>query len=543
MAPLLDHLWQSTVFALAAGLLTLMLRRNGAHTRYWLWFAASMKFLVPLSPLIALGAFLGVRPVPPDAQPFTAMAAQWMAPFSGAVPVVTMPSAQGPTLTTILIMLWALGAVVLFVLWVVRWIRIDTIRSLAAPLARNAPIAIFEAPTSLEPGLFGIVRPVLLLPQGLAGRLTPVELDAVVAHEICHLKRRDNLTAALHMLVQALFWFYPLVWWLGARLIDERERACDEAVVASGTDAEVYAESVLKVCRLYLHSPLACASGVSGADLKRRMEAIMSGRLASRLQTAKKLALAAFAAASVAVPVAAGFLSADAQSAPSLPGETELAQNFAEQARPRTAVPFAPTAFDKFSGYYQLSSREYLHIFRSGDRFLAQFTGTAANEVFPESPVKFFAKGYPWQISFESDRDGRVTGLVLHHSGYVRPVPKVADAVAFKAQADLAERIHTRTPSRGTEAAVRRQIAALEAGRQDYAIMVPALAVVARREESDTLALFRAQGAFKTLGFKGVAGNGADVYELTFDRGQLEWRVMPLTVDGKVETEGVRQLP
>ena len=109
-----------------------------------------------------------------------------------------------------------------------------------------------------------------------------MELRAVIAHEMCHLERRDNLTAALHMLVQALFWFYPLVWWLGARLLDERERACDEAVVASGNNAETYAESVLKVCRIYLHSPLACTIGVSGADLKRRMEAIMSGRLVPR---------------------------------------------------------------------------------------------------------------------------------------------------------------------------------------------------------------------------------------------------------------------
>jgi hypothetical protein len=67
IAILLDHLWQSTLFALAAGLLTLMLRRNGARARYWLWFAASMKFLVPATPLVALGASPGASPaVPPE---------------------------------------------------------------------------------------------------------------------------------------------------------------------------------------------------------------------------------------------------------------------------------------------------------------------------------------------------------------------------------------------------------------------------------------------------------------------------------------------
>jgi beta-lactamase regulating signal transducer with metallopeptidase domain len=76
------------------------------------------------------------------------------------------------------------------------------------------------APSLLEPGLVGIFRPVILLPEGIDTRLSQTEIDAVLAHEICHLQRRDNLTAALHMLVEALFWFHPLVWWLGA----QRER-------------------------------------------------------------------------------------------------------------------------------------------------------------------------------------------------------------------------------------------------------------------------------------------------------------------------------
>ena len=52
------------------------------------------------------------------------------------------------------------------------------------------------------------------------------------------------------MVVQALFWFHPLVWWVGARLIDERERACDEDVIRLGSEPQVYAESILKTCEL-----------------------------------------------------------------------------------------------------------------------------------------------------------------------------------------------------------------------------------------------------------------------------------------------------
>jgi len=87
--------------------------------------------------------------------------------------------------------------------------------------------------------------------------------------------RRDNLAAMVHMAVEALFWFHPLVWWIGARLVDERERACDEDVVGRGTEPDVYAESILKTCQFYVESPLVCVSGVTGSDLKRRVEQIM----------------------------------------------------------------------------------------------------------------------------------------------------------------------------------------------------------------------------------------------------------------------------
>jgi beta-lactamase regulating signal transducer with metallopeptidase domain len=59
-----------------------------------------------------------------------------------------------------------------------------------------------------------------------------------------HVRRHDNLTAALHMLVEAVFWFHPLVWWMERHMVEERERACDEAVVELGGRPEAYAESV-----------------------------------------------------------------------------------------------------------------------------------------------------------------------------------------------------------------------------------------------------------------------------------------------------------
>ena len=108
-----------------------------------------------------------------------------------------------------------------------------------------------SSPWTFEPGVVGIWRPVLLLPEGLADRLTPAQLNAVIAHERCHVGRHDNLAAAVHMLVEAIFWFHPLVWWIERRMIDERERACDEAVLRAGNDPDEYAEGILD--RLQIH--------------------------------------------------------------------------------------------------------------------------------------------------------------------------------------------------------------------------------------------------------------------------------------------------
>jgi len=128
---------------------------------------------------------------------------------------------------------------------------------------------------------------------------------------VCHVRRRDNLATAIHMAVEAAFWFHPLVWWLGARLMEERERACDEEVLL-GSEPQVYAEGILKICELYLESPLPCVAGVTGANLKKRIEAIMSNRVALRLNFVKKVALVASGLTALAAPVIVGIMHAPA---------------------------------------------------------------------------------------------------------------------------------------------------------------------------------------------------------------------------------------
>ena len=225
MAAILDHLWQSTLLALGVGLLALAFRKAGPAVRYGLWFTASAKFLLPFAVLAALGGWLapGGRP-PVQAAPEAVFIAQAATPFSqyatasaihAAAPVAHAAPGFDPSM--ILLVAWALGCGAVLIAWMVRWGRVRSAVRSATPLPWRAPMPVRASSSLLEPGLVGLWRPVLIVPQSLPDHLAQPQIDAIVAHEACHLRRKDNLTAAIHMLVEALFWFHPLVWWIGAR--------------------------------------------------------------------------------------------------------------------------------------------------------------------------------------------------------------------------------------------------------------------------------------------------------------------------------------
>src|SRR3954451_12412441 len=95
-AAILDHLWQSTLVALLLGTLTLLFRNNSASTRYWLWFLASVKFLVPFSLLTALGRRAFSQTVPAGSLKLLARIEPAAAPFAATVPNQHL-SSQLPT--------------------------------------------------------------------------------------------------------------------------------------------------------------------------------------------------------------------------------------------------------------------------------------------------------------------------------------------------------------------------------------------------------------------------------------------------------------
>jgi uncharacterized protein (TIGR03435 family) len=313
---LINHIWQSMLFAVVAGLLTFVFRKNRAQVRYWLWLSSSLKFFVPFSLLIGLASHLQWAPSAREVATqittpeVSTRIVQISQPFPAAIPLMSPEQASHDWNAIIVFAVWACGfaGVALLRLRGALLIR-SAVRS-STPAKIAAPVEVRFSPGLLEPGVVRILRPILLLPTGIEDRLTPPELEAVLAHELCHVRRRDNLFAAIHMLVEALFWFLPRVWWIGGKLVEERERACDEEVLQLGTDPQVYAEAILNVCKLYAESPLVCVAGVTGSDIKKRIEAIMTHRPVVKLNFGRKLALAAAGIAALAVPIAVGILNA-----------------------------------------------------------------------------------------------------------------------------------------------------------------------------------------------------------------------------------------
>jgi len=322
-----DHLWQSTLVAVAAGMLALILRKNRAQVRYWLWLSASVKFLVPFAVLVDVGRHLAWTQAPiatktglylvikEVGQPFTNQPLE--------IHRTVLPTAVAPSpfhlLPALAATVWLIGFAAVVSTRYLLWQRMSAALREAVPvrtgreveaLRRLEQLCGVERPTELllsraplEPGIWGIFQPRLVWPRGISARLSDGQLNAVLAHEVRHIRRRDNAAAALHLTVEAVFWFHPLVWWLGGKLIEERERSCDEEVVELGHARQVYAESILKVCEFCVESPLACVSGVTGSDLKRRVANIMTAPRLKPLDIAKKLLLSSAGLAVVAVPI------------------------------------------------------------------------------------------------------------------------------------------------------------------------------------------------------------------------------------------------
>src|SRR5262249_51624891 len=185
----------------------------------------------------------------------------------------------------------------------------EMLEDLKSRLGVGRPVGLVISSSFAEPVVWRALRPVIVLPRGLAERLSDGELESVLKHELFHVKRLDNLFGSLQMFVCCLFWFHPLVRLIDRRLIEERELMCDERVILSGAAPEAYAASLWKVVQFGFGWPVDGVSRAAGANLKRRIKLMLNASHRSKSSSASRALAGITFVALIALAAAMALLS------------------------------------------------------------------------------------------------------------------------------------------------------------------------------------------------------------------------------------------
>src|SRR5262249_16695356 len=130
-------------------------------------------------------------------------------------------------------------------------------------------IAVLISEMTESPSVVGWIRPVILLPTATLMGLTPLQLEAILAHEIGHIRRYDYLINMLQMVVETLFFYHPAVWWISRRIRVERELCCDDLAVRFSGNALRYARALTTLEKLRSRVPRVAMASTGGPLLYR----------------------------------------------------------------------------------------------------------------------------------------------------------------------------------------------------------------------------------------------------------------------------------
>jgi HEAT repeat protein/beta-lactamase regulating signal transducer with metallopeptidase domain len=144
---------------------------------------------------------------------------------------------------------------------------------LAQRLGVHAPVRLLESTALGVPAVVGWLKPVVLLPVAAAAGLTPQQLELLLAHELAHVRRNDYLVNLLQSVVETLLFYHPVVWWISARVREEREHCCDDAALAVCGHPHAYAGALLALAEW--RAPALAPAAVGGGSLLRRVRRIL----------------------------------------------------------------------------------------------------------------------------------------------------------------------------------------------------------------------------------------------------------------------------
>jgi HEAT repeat protein/beta-lactamase regulating signal transducer with metallopeptidase domain len=347
---------KGSVVLAAAGGAAFTLRRSSAAVRHTVWAAALVSLaILPLAsaivPRVAVRLPVWDAASPEPATRMThapvraavrvaagAVAAPHVAePATAAMAIAgsTQPAASPRVrLSNVIVSAWLVGTLAVLVrmlggLAVLRRLRasarpIDGIAwheraSRAAAELGMSAVSIRKSDRIAVPVTFGVVRPLIVLPDD-AGTWDGERARVVLLHELAHVRRRDCLVHLVAQCALALHWMNPLAWLAVARLRVERERACDDLVLACGTSGPRYAEHLLDIARTASRRPVTAAALAMArpSELEGRLLAVLD-RTVRRSTSGTRAALAAMIVAGTAVSLVAAVTVEQSQSAPAVP--------------------------------------------------------------------------------------------------------------------------------------------------------------------------------------------------------------------------------
>jgi protein involved in polysaccharide export with SLBB domain/beta-lactamase regulating signal transducer with metallopeptidase domain len=360
---LVHFLWQGAAAAAALALLLVLMRRASAVSRYRV--ACGALVFMTLAPAATFRLTLRegdqIHPVgagsgqPGVVSPLRIAAGETSLAVAAAVPVPAQPPPREDALAW-LAASWAAGVAALSLWRLAGWARLRRLmrETEAAPLAWQAslarlvrmlgvtrPVRLARASWVAVPSVVGVMRPVVLFPAAALTGLTPAQLEALLAHELAHVRRCDYVVNLLQVFVETLLFYHPGVWWVSARVREEREHCCDDLAAAACGDRADYAAALAAMEELRsLPSSLALAAtgaGGSRGALVRRVRRVLGMGPAA----VARRSLAAACAACVALPLAAAALLAGAGE----PGKPAVTPG-GPATREGAGAPKAPAAID-----------------------------------------------------------------------------------------------------------------------------------------------------------------------------------------------------
>ena len=331
----LPMLLQSAVLiALLFVLDSALRKRVRATIRYAVWMLALVKLALPPSLALPTGAAYWLPAK--TAASYSALAAAPLAAAEEAkaaiayrpdstVPIVVPLAASSPRLAwpAVFFMVWLAVALGMGIWVISRWRLVAGItrQSVAAPGEAEALLESCRRQLGIKsvipvrcagigsPAICGFLRPVILLPQGLAENLNGSELRSVLMHELAHYKRADLWVNHAQIVLQILYWYNPLLWLANMGIRRAREQAVDEMVlVEMGEKASEYPATLLHVAKLGMGRPMSALGLMGilepGRGLTQRILHIMNRPLPRTARIGARGLAAVLLLALVALPMA-----------------------------------------------------------------------------------------------------------------------------------------------------------------------------------------------------------------------------------------------